>query len=90
LSEVNSLQDAVNDTARMIRLNRNRSTSTRFEAQRDADIRSGANPDEELMKRVSAGATGVWTGEEDENPMEKDPAERARALMGIPRHRREF
>jgi hypothetical protein len=90
LSAVNSLQDAVNDTARMIRLNRNRSTSTRFEAQRDADIRSGANPDEELMKRVSAGATGVWTGEEDENPMEKDPAERARALMGIPRHRREF
>lgn len=88
MADVNSLGDAVYQTKQKIVTNRSRSSKTKFEEKRDFDTRKGANPDEELMKRVSEDASGVWTGED--SPMEKDPAERARALMAVPRHRRPF
>jgi len=89
LEEANDLTTTVDQTRRQIATTRFRSSEHQRRNQMDADIRRGANPDEELMKRVSADSSGIWTGEED-TPVQKSPEERARALMGIPRHRREF
>ena len=76
-------------TARRISNNREKSSERALKLQMDSIRRSGGNPEEKLSEQVSSGATGVWTGEE-ETPMEKDPAERARALMATPRYKREF
>jgi len=89
LADANDLTTTVDQTRRQIATTRFRSSEHQRRLTMDADIRRGANPDEELMKRVSADSSGVWTGEED-TPVQKSPEERARALMGIPRHRRGF
>lgn len=88
LSEGQDLTTATMTTQRNIVMNRSRSSESKFAYKQDTDIRQGMKPDEELMKRVSEDASGVWTGED--SPMEKDPAERARALMAVPRHKRPF
>jgi hypothetical protein len=88
LSEGQDLTTATMTTQRNIVMNRTRSSESKFAHKQDTDIRQGLKPDEELMKRVSEDASGVWTGED--SPMERDPAERARALMAVPRHRRPF
>jgi len=83
------LGEFTNDTRQKIVATRNKNSDRAFRLKQDADIRSGANPAEKLMERVSADASGVWTGEED-TPVQKSPEERARALMATPRYRREF
>jgi len=88
MEDVNSLSNLTSQTRQQIVTNRSRSSERMFDSQRDADIRRGKNPDEELTQRVSEDASGVWTGDDD--PRDKDPAERARALMATPRHRRPF